>query len=145
MTLAAISWGDKAWEDAVVLHELLHNLRHKQKAPSAFAPTGTELYSSEEADAHALESSVLNESTKGAYHAALSKVFQKHYNRSLWKMLESSALDMGKEVDSLFSQARASEQKLRTSQYLWELTRMWYAKQGAPDADTKAYMEMTKR
>lgn len=142
LVLRAIKWGDQAWQDAVEIHELFHYAKFLDKAPSAFAATGSDLYNGEEAEAHVLESRVLNAATQGRYDFALVDVFNRNYKPNVWETMKSAAPEVASQVDSLFLQPTYAEASLRGGQYEFEIIRKWYARRGNKDPDQPAYKLM---
>jgi len=144
LTVKAILWGDPVWEDAIKIHELLHYLRFLEHSPTAFAPSGSDLFVAEEVEAHMVESAVLNAGTQGRYSTTIKSVFNHHYSDSLADTVSSSAADIANQTDSLFGNSVTEEAASRAAQYDFELTRLWYQRQGDKDPAASAYKALTQ-
>ena len=70
-------WSDKVLP-ALLYHELGHALYHQvDKAASATAPPGSDLYIKEEVEMHEMESEILNATTKGQYFALIDEILSR--------------------------------------------------------------------
>lgn len=124
--VAALEFPDDTWFDAFVLHELVHGAKDRQGAISARTEFGNDLFISEELEAHAVESKVLNIATAGRYGQMTKEIAARTggYNlRQFIARIKSQDFQM---LANLFKPASTEESNLREAQFILDLTFAWF-------------------
>lgn len=126
LILGAVRFSSQ-WSAAISLHELEHARLDREGAKSARAPFMSDLWISEELQAHGnVEREVLNEATDGRYIQQLRHiVYNKAQITSLEALHNSITLEDLLSMDEIFEQATQREAALRATQYLFDLGEIW--------------------
>ncbi|HEV8601081.1 MAG TPA: hypothetical protein VGQ87_00595 [Patescibacteria group bacterium] len=125
--MAALNFTDEAWFDAIVGHEFWHAKMDKEGAASAHQAMYSDLWVSEELDAHGVERDVLSLQTKGQYKQLLNKIVAAKSAKSTRRFLmQCQGADLLL-LNGLFKPGLPEEQDQRAAQYLLDLTIAWLA------------------
>jgi hypothetical protein len=128
LIMGALQWADSAWFDATFLHELYHAHQFQIQAPTSQAPMLSDLWVTEEIDAHNLEAEVLDLRTGGKL---VKKIASKtHSGNDLMSFMDSLQAKDIQEVDTLFSSAGVPESGTRLTEYELMFATEWLKQHG---------------
>lgn len=142
--IAALKFTDDKWYDSILAHELWHALMHRRGNPSATAPQLSDLWVTEELDAHDLEADVLNARTRGAYRQRLEAIASRISARSTAAFLLQVQPEDLRQLDQLFNPGIPEEMDIRSAGYELNLAETWLGKNYTGDDLRKKKIEAYK-
>lgn len=129
MMLASIDFKEP-WFSAFFLHEMYHVKKFREGAQSSKKDQyGTDLWISEEVEAHELEAKVLDSATKGKFLGAVNAIVEKRKDYTDVNLVPSSlTLEELNGLDGLFPPCSKDEISFRVSQYIFTVGFSWLEK-----------------
>lgn len=129
MMIAGIDFKEP-WFSAFFLHEMYHVRKFREDAESSKKNQyGTDLWISEEVEAHLLETKILDSATKGKYLQAVKTIIDKRESYRDPDMLPSSlTIEELNSLDALFPASSKDESSFRLAQYIVTIGFTWLEK-----------------
>lgn len=116
---------NEIWFEALVLHELFHLFQDRQGKAYVRAPAFSKSWTQGEIKADIVSRKVLDLRTNGKYNQILQQILEKYSSEKFTDLLGKISLEDLHQLDSLFGPANQKEYRLRFTQYIMDLEKLW--------------------